>query len=198
VRQRGGVVVGAAQVAHESPRGSCPAVVGVAARSSSWPSERSSSTVSSRRPLGVLVEREITPNGTRVRVGDPQPLPGRRRGAWAKGTSGGGALSLSESIAPEATSWNSAVSATLRLSSPLTDRPNQGRGRGAIETRPRCGFRPNRPHHAAGMRIEPAPSEPSAAPTSPAATAARCRRLSRRARAAGPTGCGSRRTWPSR
>ncbi len=48
----------------------------------------------------------------------------------------------------------------------------QARAFGAIEMRPRCAFRPSSPHHAAGMRIEPAPSEPSAAPTRPAATAA--------------------------
>jgi len=64
------------------------------------------------------------------------------------------------------------VSATLRVSTPLTDRPCHTRERGAIDTRPRWGFRPNSPHQAAGMRIEPAPSEPSAAPTRPAATAA--------------------------
>src|SRR5262249_46661522 len=40
------------------------------------------------------------------------------------------------------------------------------------DTRPRWGLSPNSPHHADGMRIEPSPSEPSAAPTSPAATAA--------------------------
>ena len=64
------------------------------------------------------------------------------------------------------------MSATRRVSTPLTDMPCQARGRGASETRPRWGFSPTSPHHAAGMRIEPAPSEPSAAPTSPAATAA--------------------------
>ena len=64
------------------------------------------------------------------------------------------------------------MSATLRVSTPLTDSPCQPRARGAIEMRPRWGFRPNSPHHAAGIRIEPAPSEPSAAPTRPAATAA--------------------------
>src|SRR5436190_1251687 len=38
--------------------------------------------------------------------------------------------------------------------------------------RPRCGLSPNRPLTAAGIRTDPAPSEPSAAGTSPAATAA--------------------------
>ena len=38
--------------------------------------------------------------------------------------------------------------------------------------RPRVGFRPNRPQHDAGMRIEPPPSEAFAAGRMPAATAA--------------------------
>src|SRR3954468_21598386 len=38
--------------------------------------------------------------------------------------------------------------------------------------RPRCGLTPTRPVQAAGMRTEPAPSEPTAAETIPAATAA--------------------------
>ena len=39
-------------------------------------------------------------------------------------------------------------------------------------TRPRVGFSPTSPQAAAGMRIEPPPSEPVAAGTRPAATAA--------------------------
>ena len=42
---------------------------------------------------------------------------------------------------------------------------------GAVVTRPRCGFDPNRPQHAAGIRIEPPPSPPIATGTMPAATA---------------------------
>src|SRR3954463_986874 len=42
---------------------------------------------------------------------------------------------------------------------------------GAVGTRPFCGLSPNSPQQAAGMRTEPAPSEPSAALASPAATA---------------------------
>jgi hypothetical protein len=45
-------------------------------------------------------------------------------------------------------------------------------GAGQVDTRPRWGFSPTRWVQAAGMRIEPAPSEPTAAGTSPAATAA--------------------------
>ena len=43
---------------------------------------------------------------------------------------------------------------------------------GARGTRPECGLRPKSPQHAAGIRIEPAPSAATAAGTSPAATAA--------------------------
>src|SRR6185312_14066897 len=43
---------------------------------------------------------------------------------------------------------------------------------GHVETRPRCGLTPTRCVQAAGMRTEPAPSEPAAAGTRPAATAA--------------------------
>ena len=43
---------------------------------------------------------------------------------------------------------------------------------GPIETRPRDGLRPTRPHSLAGMRIEPPPSLACAAPTMRAATAA--------------------------
>src|SRR5205807_9789228 len=43
---------------------------------------------------------------------------------------------------------------------------------GCVETRPREGFIPTRPQQAAGIRIEPPPSEPVAAGTIPEATAA--------------------------
>src|SRR4029077_19322918 len=41
-----------------------------------------------------------------------------------------------------------------------------------IGTRPSDGFMPVKPHSAAGMRIEPPPSDPVAIGTCPAATAA--------------------------
>ena len=43
---------------------------------------------------------------------------------------------------------------------------------GARLIRPRCGLSPKRPQLAAGIRIEPPPSEAEAAPIRPAATAA--------------------------
>ena len=45
-------------------------------------------------------------------------------------------------------------------------------GLGQVEIRQRCGFSPTRPVQAAGIRTEPAPSEPIAAATSLPATAA--------------------------
>src|SRR5438445_13073444 len=41
-----------------------------------------------------------------------------------------------------------------------------------LGTRPKVGFSPTSPQKLAGMRIDPAPSEPSASGASPAATAA--------------------------
>ena len=66
-----------------------------------------------------------------------------------------------------------ALSRTLRditwlQASPAQPSPTNG----PIGLRPRLGFRPNRPHCAAGMRIEPPPSLPWAIGTIPAATAA--------------------------
>src|ERR1017187_2849529 len=70
------------------------------------------------------------------------------------------------------TSSISALSVTVRASAPITDRPSQPGPLGAEETRPREDFIPTSPQHAAGIRIEPPPSEPVAAATRPAATAA--------------------------
>ena len=53
-----------------------------------------------------------------------------------------------------------------------TARARRRDGRGPSEMRSRWGLMPKRPLNAAGMRIEPAPSEPSATPHRPAATAA--------------------------
>ncbi len=70
------------------------------------------------------------------------------------------------------TSSQRAVSITVRLTQPSTESPFQCSRWGASEIRPRCGFSPNSPQQAAGMRIEPAPSEAEAIGTRPAATAA--------------------------
>jgi hypothetical protein len=54
----------------------------------------------------------------------------------------------------------------------LTASPRHPSSSGAIETRPRDGFSPNKPQDAAGIRIEPAPSPAEAIGARPAATAA--------------------------
>src|SRR5271155_1528366 len=52
-----------------------------------------------------------------------------------------------------------AESRTLRLTTcPADSPPHPSPASGAIDTRPRDGLRPNRPHCAAGIRIEPPPS----------------------------------------
>src|SRR5688572_3956230 len=65
-----------------------------------------------------------------------------------------------------------AESSTPRVSGPATPSAHHRCSFGAIGTRPRCGLSPNNPQHAAGIRIDPPPSPPSAAGTRPAATAA--------------------------
>src|SRR5256885_12284502 len=50
--------------------------------------------------------------------------------------------------------------------------PQPSPASGAIDTRPRVGLRPKRPHAEAGIRIEPPPSVAWAIGSMPAATAA--------------------------
>ena len=102
--------------------------------------------------------------------GDPQ-RPGLARGGARERLGGGGAQVASPASYPASTSSAAAVSATVRVSIPSIpsiESPSSG----AEEMRPRCGFSPTRPQHAAGMRIEPPPSLPCATGTMPAATAA--------------------------
>src|SRR6202040_218351 len=66
-----------------------------------------------------------------------------------------------------------AESRTLRLTtSPADNPPHPSPASGAIDTRPRDGLSPNRPHCAAGIRIEPPPSVACATGRMPAETAA--------------------------
>src|SRR5699024_712792 len=67
---------------------------------------------------------------------------------------------------------SNAASSTERASGPKVVRPWNSSESGAVDTRWRWGLIPTRWVHAAGMRTEPAPSEPRAAGTRPAATAA--------------------------
>ena len=75
-------------------------------------------------------------------------------------------------IVPCIASSISALSATVRASGPNVLSPSQCSPGRLVETRPRVGFIPTSPQHAAGIRIEPPPSEPVAHGTIPAATAA--------------------------
>ena len=124
-----------------------------------------------RRPPRLRVRRTKTPGGT-LNESATRSFPGGRPAAAENGSSGTGARSASTSMAPPHASRNSAASATVRVIGPRTDMPCQPSAAGALDTRPRAGLSPNSPQHEAGMRIEPAPSEPNAAPTRPAATAA--------------------------
>ena len=65
-----------------------------------------------------------------------------------------------------------ATSRTVRASGHTWATSSLPPAAGCIGTRPKVGFRPTSPQKLAGMRIEPAPSEPSASGANPAATAA--------------------------
>src|SRR5438445_13902078 len=65
-----------------------------------------------------------------------------------------------------------AASRTVRASGHTGATSSLPPAAGYIGTRPNVGFRPTSPQKLAGMRIEPAPSEPSASGARPAATAA--------------------------
>ena len=73
---------------------------------------------------------------------------------------------------PPRTSSSSAVSRTPARQDTVLPRQGAHPPSGASETRPRCGLRPTRPQHAAGILSEPPPSLPCAIGTIPAATAA--------------------------
>src|SRR2546426_7795876 len=65
-----------------------------------------------------------------------------------------------------------AASRTVRRSGQTWATSSLPPAAGYIGTRPKVGLRPTSPQKLAGMRIEPAPSEPSASGPNPAATAA--------------------------
>ena len=85
---------------------------------------------------------------------------------------GSGGPSGVEGPSPASTSSASAVSCTVRVSTPSTPKPSNARSSGPSGTRKRVGLSPTTPQHDAGMRIEPPASLPCAIGTSPAATAA--------------------------
>src|SRR6516164_3624551 len=93
--------------------------------------------------------------------------------ASRKERSGIGAVYGSPGSGPAVQSSIRAESRTLRLTTcPADSPPHPSPASGAIDTRPRDGLRPNKPHCAAGMRIEPPPSVACATGRMPAETAA--------------------------
>ena len=68
-------------------------------------------------------------------------------------------------------SSSSAASATVRARGPAATRPPSERNPDPVGTRPRDGLSPTSPVAAAGIRMEPPPSEPGATGSRPAATA---------------------------
>src|SRR5699024_12206442 len=89
-----------------------------------------------------------------------------------KPRSGRGRFRSSPGHGPESTSSPSAVSATVRVSTPWVASAAPSTPEGPLEILPRETFRPTSPHAPAGIRIDPPPSDPCAIGTIPAATAA--------------------------
>src|SRR5215210_2851637 len=76
-------------------------------------------------------------------------------------------------MGPAVASSSAAESRTERVTACSTTSPLMlSPASGPEETRARVGYRPNRPQHEAGMRMEPPPSPACAIGTIPAATAA--------------------------
>ena len=92
--------------------------------------------------------------------------------ARVHGVVGVGSERRSVGSAPTMTSSTAINSSTVRVSTPRQVRSSQSTGCGPPSgTRPSDGLKPGRPQAAAGMRIEPPPSEPVATGTIPVATA---------------------------
>ena len=87
--------------------------------------------------------------------------------------SSSGSAKMSSASSPRMASSAMTVSRTERAMGPRTDRtPVVGPLGSASGTRPWVALKPDRPQSAAGMRIDPPPSDPVARGTSPAARAA--------------------------
>src|SRR6266487_3709555 len=85
---------------------------------------------------------------------------------------GGGATNGAPTSAPCVASSKAALSRTERVSACTHSKPAHPIPcAGPAGVRARVGLSPKRPHHAAGIRVEPPPSLALAAGTYPAATA---------------------------
>ena len=141
-----GVVVDAAQPARHEQRQQ-NAVVGILGDPPRDQASASSGRRLFHRPLGLRRRRRRA----------AREAPATRRSAACPAACG--PPRRSRSPAPATASRNTAVSSTVRVTAPATLRPCQCSASGTSETRSRCGLSPNRPQQAAGMRIEPPPSE---------------------------------------
>src|SRR5215469_4448890 len=97
------------------------------------------------------------------------PMPPSQ--AFRKPVGSDGSDSRSRSSGPVIALSINAASRTVRVIGPAWTRTATGAG-GYTATRPNDGFRPNIPQKEDGMRIEPAPSVPTASWPKPVATAA--------------------------
>ena len=179
---------------HQTARNDCVIVfwsTGGAASSTTWPS--SSHSVAVRLDGGDAFRMELRAGGVAGRERDAQAA---RRGALTSsrnGRAGGATTYGSPGSGPAVQSSIAAVSRTVRLTTCSQIRPlMMSPSIGPSGLRARVGFRPTRPQHEAGMRIEPPPSLACAIGTMPAATAAAEPPLEPPGRVrAGSTDCGT-------
>ncbi len=97
--------------------------------------------------------------------------PGSRRAASTNGPDPGAPVAYGNGARPTRASSSRAASSTVRAIGPVTDSWSGESSPEPIGSRPREGLSPTTPTVAEGMRIDPPPSEPTAAGSRPAATA---------------------------
>src|SRR4051812_39110795 len=96
--------------------------------------------------------------------------PRRSPGRTVRSPTGPATVVSSAAVGPAITDSISAASRTDVASGPSTDSDFQPLKPGSLGTRPNVGLWPTTPQKAAGIRIEPPPSVPTARWVSPAAT----------------------------
>ena len=133
-----------------------------------WPAASSARSVDSTAVThtgSTLIPSSSDSVSTPIR----RPLGADAAAALAKVVDGVGGDHQAPGSWRASTSSAAAVSPTVRVSTPLM--PNPSTSTTALLTRPRVGFRPTRPLHDAGTRIDPPPSAACAMGAIPAATA---------------------------
>ena len=153
--------------------------VGTTCSPSTWGSASSTWWPRSAQSFAVSCERGEVLGGDGRAVGglrgegDPQRAATGRRPLAGRGAAGGGATYGSPGPGPAVASSSAAVSRTLRVTACSVEHPPRpSPAYGVWVLRPRVGFRPTNPQHAAGARIEPKPSEACAIGSIRAPTAA--------------------------